>query len=164
MQIVIEIEKERDKYAKRQRLYGQLIILSFVLFLVAITLGVLFSPENYGWLQWLLIGVATLYIWGMIYFISVPYKVAKQYAAFFRGYTRQIVEHETFTVVGFEGDRKINKSGLEVSTLKVTFADKTHTYERDVYVFNDTLKLEAGAQIKAHLFANVLLAYEVISL
>lgn len=162
MNIVIEIEKERAKYAQRKKRYSVGLILSAVLFLLGAALMIVLSPDEYGLWQWLLIGVATIYIWGLIYFVSVPYKVVRQYEAFYRSYTRGITEREKLTVVGHNTDIKINKNGLEVTTLKTTFVDKNQSFERDIYVLDKNLSLPSGTNINAHLFCNVLLGYEVL--
>ena len=56
---------------------------------------------------------------------------------------------------------KIDKNGLEVFTLKTTFIDKNMVFDRDVYVLNENFALPEGTVIKARLFRNVLLDYEV---
>ncbi len=162
MNVVIEIEKEQAKFAQRKKIYTGGLILSIVLFLLGATLMVVLSPDEYDFWQWILIGLATIYIWGLIYFVSVPYKTVRQYEAFYRSYTRGIVEHEKLTIIAHDTDIKINKNGLEVTTLKTTFVDKNKSFERDVYVLSNNISLSAGTNIRAHLFCNVLLGYEVL--
>jgi hypothetical protein len=82
----------------------------------------------------------------------------RQYEAFYRSYTRGLTEREKLTVVGHNTDIKINKNGLEVTTLKTTFVDKNQSFERDIYVLGKNLSLPSGTNINAHLFCNVLLA------
>lgn len=161
MEVVLEIEKEQTKFAKRKKKYNFLLILSLVLFLLGAALMVVLSPDEYFTLQWILIILATLYIWGLIYFISVPYKMVKQYDAFYRSYSRAIIEHEKLTITDFDSTIKINKSGLEVCTLKTTCIDKNIVFEREVYVTDEKFFLPKGTIIKARLFRNVLLGYEV---
>ncbi|MFA5481454.1 MAG: hypothetical protein WC282_03650 [Bacilli bacterium] len=161
MEVVLEIEKERAKFAKRKKRYRFLLIFSLALFLLGATLMVVLSPDEYSTLQWVLIILATLYIWGFIYFISVPYKMVKQYDAFYRSYSRGIIEHEKLTITDFDSKIKIDKSGLEVCTLKTTCKDKNIVFDRDVYVTDEKLSLPKGTIIKARLFRNVLLDYEV---
>lgn len=161
MEVVLEIEKEQTKFAKRKKKYNFLLILSLVLFLLGAALMIVLSPDEYSLLQWMLIILATFYIWGLIYFISVPYKMVKQYDAFYRSYSRAIIEHEKLTITGFDSRIRIDKSGLEVCTLKTTCIDKNIVFDRDVYVTDDKFSLPKGTIIKARLFRNVLLDYEV---
>ncbi|MDD3938449.1 MAG: hypothetical protein PHU55_01685, partial [Bacilli bacterium] len=65
------------------------------------------------------------------------------------------------TITGFDSRIRIDKSGLEVCTLKTTCIDKNIVFDRDVYVTDDKFSLPKGMIIKARLFRNVLLDYEV---
>jgi hypothetical protein len=159
---LINVKKESE-IARSLKQKELTIFIAISLFVFSgVTLAIVFSKEEYTLLLWILIAVLTLYIWGTLYFFSVPFKQACRYDRFYQSALKGLLSEDTVEVRSLVTGN-ISKDGLEAKQLVAQFKENGKTYERDFYLLKGQLNLKEGTRIKAESFSGVLLAYEVLS-
>jgi len=159
---LIDVKKESEiaRFLKQKEL-TIFIVISLLVF-SGVTLAIVFSKEEYTLLLWILIAVLTLYIWGALYFFSVPFKQARRYDHFYQSALNGLLSEDTVEVCSVIAGN-ISKDGLEAKQLVTQFKENGKIYERDFYLLKGQFDLKEGTRIKAKSFSGVLLAYEVVS-
>jgi hypothetical protein len=162
MHELANIKSEHEKYrAQKEKCLISFSAVTLAVFL-AVALGILYSPEDYLLLKWILIILLTFYIWGTIYFFSSPYRMVKKYERFFASAMDGLSSEETLTVKSLEEEEILTKDGLPAKIVRTSFQEGSRTYERDLYIIEGQPLFKPGETIKAMTFSSVLLAYEVL--
>ena len=163
MIVLLDSRKEEAEAKKQKDRFLSLFVLLSSLLLLGLTLGIIYSPEDYLILEIVLISLLTIYLWGTIYFFSSPYREAKKRFLFFHASLDGLREEEEVEVLEVEKDQSLTKEGLNAFLLKGQIKEKDKVYQRDIYLINDAPGLKKGLKIKAVTFNNVLFSYEVLS-
>jgi hypothetical protein len=159
---LIDVKKESEIVSlKRKRELFGFAVVSF-LFIGGVALGIVFSKDDYVVLLWLLILAMTFYIWGTLYFFSVPYKRVCRYDRFYRGALQGLISEEIVEFVSFDPDKTTSKDGIEARQVIAEIHENGKIYERDFYLLEGRLNLAERTRIKVESFSGVLLSYEVL--
>jgi hypothetical protein len=160
---VVDVAKQNAKYAALKTKWLSIFIGISALFLAFVVTAILLSPEHYDVLMWALIALGTLYVWWTLYFFSVLYREILHYHRFYENALHGLRDEETLTIVSVDPSSNLTKEGLDASLIKGSFKENGKTYERDLYVLNSPLSLQAGQVVRVKSFDSVLLSYEVLA-
>ncbi|MCI2069095.1 MAG: hypothetical protein LKJ88_05920 [Bacilli bacterium] len=160
MIILLDSKKEEAEAKQKKDRFLSLFVLVSFLVLTGLTLGIIYSPEDYLLLEIVMILLLTIYLWLTIYFFSSPYRALKKRYLFFLESKEGIKEEEEVEVLGLEKDQTLTKDGLTAYLLKGQIKEKDKVYPRDIYLLTEEDNLLPGMKIKAVTFNNVLFAYE----
>lgn len=159
------LELKKEKVASTKKLRKETLLVSGVsmFFLAVLCLAIVFSQEDYRLLEILLILAGTLYLWWLLYELSVPYKEALQKKRFYENAEKGLHEEKEVTVVSYEAKTSLSKNGLEAGLLKTSYLENGRSFERDYYIYGVGYPFQAGSKIRASSTSGVLVSFEVIS-
>lgn len=158
---VVDIENSKANYLEQKKKALLYFGGASLLVVLALIFGIIYSPENYLLLMWILIVIATLYIWGTLYFLTVPYKKIRQYCRFYTAASSGLKDNEEVTFLGYQKEKELSKDGLSAQVMKTNFKENGIIYERDFYVIGELPEIKENSKIVVQSFSSVLLAYEV---
>jgi hypothetical protein len=162
MHRLLDLQKEYDRFSRKKKLSLILFAAVSLIVIAGSVLGIVYSPANYVWLQWVLIVILAVYSWFCLYFFTVSYRDIRFHERFYAAALKGQSSQETLCVLSFDTEHPTSKDGLDAYLLKTSFKEAGKTYERDLYVFDKDLSFKTGSAIQATTFASVLLAYEEV--
>jgi hypothetical protein len=162
MMEVIDVKTEAKKYQTLQTRYRVIFASAIALFVGALTLIIVYSPENYALALGLSILLGTLFIWAFLYVVSGPYLAIAKRARFYRQAIQGLKSEEEVTIASLGGTEEVSKDGIPASLVTASFQENGKKYDRILYLLAPVPSLKVGERIRATSFASVLLSYEVL--
>jgi len=160
---LIDLPKESDYWRRKKANELTFFAILSVVFFAFVLLSLFLSKDDYGLWMWADILLGTLYLWWLLYFFSIPYHEARKRCDFYQGAFKGLLEEDVIIVTSIVRDSSLEKDGLHVALLKGRFEEDGVTFERDFYLLGETPFFQGGEKIRVKSYANVALAYEVVS-
>lgn len=157
LDVVTEQERFHRQELKELLVYGGVAFL----YLLALTLTILFSGDDYLIPLIVMLVVSVLFVWGTIYLFTTLFPYAHSRVKFFGAAQKGLRKREQVVYESLGKEGEVTKEGIEARLLKASFYENGKTFERDYYVLGSFPELEKGTALTIESFSSVVLAYEV---